>query len=125
MIDARDFIEGFFAYKRQKKVYMKIPSTDFWIKVTGMLQQNWALIEAKEDKYIIWFIGDTSVVFDKLEYESLVAAEFDLKINGFEKYDSIEDDFKQYVNPPRANYRWVENDIYSSGKYWRFIHGIY
>jgi hypothetical protein len=38
-----------------------IQSTDYWIKVVEMLQQNWALIEAvKPEGVCVYFISDTS-----------------------------------------------------------------
>lgn len=43
-----------------------IHSTDFWVKVVEMLQQNWALIEDEVAGAVrVYFISDTSGVFDE------------------------------------------------------------
>ena len=44
-----------------------IKSSDFWVKVVGMLQQNWAVIEPEKGGGArIHFISDTSGVFDEI-----------------------------------------------------------
>ena len=37
---------------------ININSRDYWFKVVDMLQQNWALIDADEERCIVYFIGD-------------------------------------------------------------------
>jgi len=40
--------------------WLQIQSDDFWGKVVGMLQQNWALIETEEEGAVrVYFITDT------------------------------------------------------------------
>ena len=52
-----------------------IQSTDYWIKVVEMLQQNWALIEAvKPEGVCVYFISDTSGVFDQMSFADEIAA---------------------------------------------------
>ena len=51
-----------------------IQSTDYWIKVVEMLQQNWALIEAvKPEGVCVYFISDTSGVFDQMSFADEIA----------------------------------------------------
>jgi hypothetical protein len=48
------------------------------------LQQNWALIDSEDSGgVIIWFLGDTSGVFDELRFPSEGAARLALMRNGF------------------------------------------
>ncbi len=43
-----------------------IHSTDFWVNVVEMLQQNWALIEDEVAGAVrVYFLSDTSGVFDE------------------------------------------------------------
>ena len=59
-----------------------ITNHDYWFKVVGMLQQNWALIEsASADGCRVYFISDISGVFDELEFGNTVIAEAALRRN--------------------------------------------
>ena len=52
-----------------------IQSTDYWVKVVEMLQQNWALIEAaKPEGVCVYFISDTSGIFDEMSFADESAA---------------------------------------------------
>jgi hypothetical protein len=63
-----------------------IQSTDYWIKVVEMLQQNWALIEAvKPEGVCVYFISDTSGVFDQMSFADEIAAREALVRNGFKR----------------------------------------
>ena len=58
---------------------------DFWIRVTGMLQQNWALIEREADgTATIFFVNDMAEAFDLIPMRSPEQAARALRRNGFE-----------------------------------------
>src|SRR6267378_1852047 len=64
-----------------------IHSTDFWVKVVEMLQQNWALIEDEVAGAVrVYFISDTSGVFDEIAFPSASSANEALKLNGFRRF---------------------------------------
>jgi hypothetical protein len=100
-----------------------IKATELWVKVIEMLQQNWALIEDKPDSSIvtIYFLSDTSGVFDTIDYPSREFAERALRINGFSEYLDPNENFTEFIYPPQSPYHWNEHPngrIYSSGRYW-------
>ena len=65
-----------------------IHSHDYWFKVVAMLQQNWALIETISPGCCrVFFISDTSGVFDELEFSNLAVAEAALRGNGFARFE--------------------------------------
>ncbi len=99
-----------------------IASTDFWVKVVGMLQQNWALIATEEAGTVrIYFIGDTSGVFDEITLPSVQAARETLERNGFERFaDNTR--LQSFLRSPSAPFRRAPHPngpIYSSGRFWR------
>jgi hypothetical protein len=48
-----------------------IRSSDFWVKIVEMLQQNWAVIEAEEmDAARVYFVNDVGGVFDEIAFPS-------------------------------------------------------
>ena len=65
---------------------IELNSETFWVKIVDFLQQNWALIEMKDDKVIVYFIQDASMVFDKIEFKTIEDAEKGLLKNGFKLY---------------------------------------
>jgi len=99
---------------------IKIKSRDFWFKVVEMLQQNWALID-KSDKVVrVYFISDTSGVFDELEFENHLIAESGLKKNGFSKYNE-DKEAQNFIALPKGPFfksKHPNGEIYSSGRYW-------
>ena len=101
---------------------IKIESRDYWLKVVDFLQQNWALIDAGENgNLIVYFFGDTSGVFDQLEFNSVREAETALRRSGFTLYDK---DVKaqEFVAKPNLPFHSANHPnglIYSSGKFWR------
>jgi hypothetical protein len=102
---------------------IEINASDFWFKVVETLQQNWALIEPSRSgkSCIVYFIGDTSGVFDHIEFVDITEAERQLRIKGFAKYEDNEE-AKQFIVPPRPPFQRSShsNDaIYSSGRYWK------
>ncbi|MCF8260333.1 MAG: hypothetical protein K9J12_06135 [Melioribacteraceae bacterium] len=100
---------------------IEINSIDFWFKVTGMLQQNWALIESTPNQsVIVYFIHDASGLFDQMIFPTINEAIEGLKRNGFRRY--VEDrEFQEITLPPSKPYHIAKHPsgkIYSSGKYW-------
>ena len=99
-----------------------INSRDYWFKVVDMLQQNWALIETEDNNKIkVFFIGDTSGVFDELLFDSKTDAERSLSKNGFKKL--VDDkEAKEFISPPSPPFHRLEHPngkIYSSGIFWK------
>lgn len=100
---------------------IKVTNNDFWVKIVEMLQQNWALIESLEnDKVKVFFIGDTSGIFDEMFFDSKKDAVLSLKQNGFKNfYDSK--DLQEFLRPPKYPFYWRDHPngrIYSSGRFW-------
>lgn len=64
---------------------VEIKSADYWFKVVGMLQQNWALVDQAPDNdaCTVFFLHDASGVFDRLRFPSLEDASRALRRNGF------------------------------------------
>ena len=100
---------------------MQIASRDYWFKVVEMLQQNWALIEPAERGVTVFFLQDTSGVFDQLAFTSVQEAEVTLQRNGF-RLSADDAEAQGFLPPPEPPFHPVEhpNDrIYSSGRLWR------
>lgn len=100
-----------------------IKSRDYWIKVVECLQQNWALIERlPEGRAIVYFIGDTSGVFDQMEFDDVMIAREALRRNGFGRYEHVNEGSKKGIpwpRPPFGKGRHTNGPIYSSGQFWR------
>ena len=91
-----------------------------WIKVVGMLQQNWAVINEAPHGATIGFFSDRGDVFDRLNCSAASDAEQNLKRNGFSLW--IEDpQLAEFIKPPKqlAHSDHLHRPIYSSGEYWR------
>lgn len=101
---------------------IKIISREYWFKVVECLQQNWALIDENADSTaIVYFFGDTSDVFDQIQFDSIAEAEHSLTRNGFCRYreDKKAQEFLACPNPP---FHWRDHPnglIYSSGRFWK------
>ena len=66
---------------------VSIESDDYWVKILEMLQQIWVLIEKMpEGGVCVYFIDDTSGVFDELSLTSTEAAFAALRRNGFQRF---------------------------------------
>lgn len=92
----------------------------YWVKIVSFLQQNWAAIDdlPSSSGVRIWFFGDTSGVFDFIDYPSRQAARRALRVNGFSVWTADKYDFIGRPNPP---FKWQSHpngEIYSSGRYW-------
>lgn len=117
----------------------EIHSDEWWVKVLGMLQHNWALIENHNKKITVYFFYDLgiqkacssqytiyqlknrSAVVDSLDFECIKAAELGLQRNGFMK---LKDNPGPWIGEcPIGNYfdaRQNEEGIYSKLGYWKY-----
>jgi hypothetical protein len=99
-----------------------IQSADFWVKVVEMLQQNWAVIESRgAGGACVYFITDTSGVFDEISYSSPVDAREALRRNGFRRF-AEDHDLQSFLRPPSPPFRRAAHPngpISSSGRFWR------
>lgn len=102
---------------------VEIQSRDYWVKVVGMLEQNWALIETGDAAcpgVRVFFIGDTSGVFDEISFGSADDAMHALHNNGFSRY-ADDSRLQSFIVPPKPTFwrsRHPSGAIYSSGRYW-------
>jgi len=100
---------------------IEITSSDYWFKVVEMLQQNWALIEPTQTGCVVYFIGDTSGVFDQMEFDTVAEAQKQLQINGFGRY-SEDKHAQNFITPPQPPFHESKHPngaIYSSGRFWK------
>ncbi len=99
---------------------VEISSRDYWFKVVEMLQQNWALIDVHLDSSAtVFFIDDTSDVFDQMIFPSRDEAQNGLRINGFKLF-SEDEKAQKFIAAPEAPFRDGEHrPIYSSGRFWK------
>lgn len=99
-----------------------INSEDYWVKVVGMLQQNWALVgQAGTDNWTVYFITDSSGVFDQLIFRSLRDAQEALKANGFSRFAG-DNHLQSFLAPPPPPFHQgghPNGKIYSSGRFWK------
>lgn len=100
------------------KEEIQINADEFWVKIVEFLQQNWALFEVGQTVKV-WFIHDGSGVFDSLEFESIEQAEIALYKNGFKKYTDPNENFIEFIRPPKRPFYNAPRNIYSSGEFWR------
>jgi hypothetical protein len=102
--------------------HVSIDSSDYWVKVVEMLQQNWALIEAAPSGSVrVHFINDTSGVFDELSFPSVDSALAALRRNGFRRF-ADDAQLQSFLRPPPPPFRHAQHPngpIYSSGRFWR------
>jgi hypothetical protein len=99
-----------------------IESRDYWFKVVDFLQQNWALCDIRPSAEVtVWFIGDTSGVFDELCFPTAEDAQLALRRNGFSRY--VDDQRAQQMfappGPPFIRRSHPNGPIYSSGRFWK------
>ena len=114
-----------------------ISSDDWWVKVLGMLQHNWALIDKSNEGFTTYFFHDEGVskrlprhftlrqirnrcaIIDSLEFRTLDEALRALRRNGFEKLKENPGPWDEYQ--PVGNFydaRETEDRIYSKAGYW-------
>lgn len=97
-----------------------IENRAYWIKVVEMLQHNWALIEEDESNCTVYFVSDTSIVFDRLSFNSTSDAKIALRRNSFSLYKE-ETDLQDHISSPEPPFYEVNHPngpIYSSGRFW-------
>ena len=111
--------------RRQRHVTaVELKSRDFWVKVVGFLQHNWALIEQEPGMTgrTVFFVDDLGGVFDRLAFDSVLDAQTALARNGFVRYPDS-DEMAQLLTPPESGSfherAHSSGPIYSSGRYWR------
>lgn len=110
--------------KLQKKLLV-INSTEFWFKITGYLQQNWALVEKKiDDTCEIYFMSDHGEIFDIMLFPNYENARDGLVGNQFVNLQikSRSGEFFKTIQPKPPYYivPWLSNfGVYSSGGYWK------
>jgi len=95
---------------------------DYWVKIVGMLQQNWALILPEQhDGVRVDFITDTGGVFDSLPFSCADDAKAALMRNGFVRYaDDME--MQSFISSPKPPFQpgsHPNGKIYSSGRFWK------
>lgn len=99
-----------------------IGSADFWVKVVGMLQQNWAEIDPDPPGGVrVFFFDGSSGVFDEIAFPSEEAARKALARNGFARYADSPDAqrFIRAPSPPFCRRPHPNGPICSSGRFWR------
>ena len=98
-----------------------IQSQDYWFKAIEMLQQNWALIDPTDQSVTVYFVNDTSGVFDEMHFESVQVAEQALLLNGFSRFseDPRAAEFLHPPEPPFSHHPHPNGPIYSSGRFWK------
>ena len=122
-------VSPYHAEKMEKKsigkpILIDKPNTDDWyVKIVGMLQQNWAIIKLGEKTQII-FVNDPGDVFDIIEVKDQETAHDKLMQNGFNKFNSPSSKrfrpLEEFLTPPfKVVDTGERRNIYSSGEYWR------
>lgn len=115
---------------------MKISSNDWWVKVLGMCQHNWALIESCEITTVYFFhdngvtlsplkkfkyyeVKNKSGIIDSIVFDDNLCAEEALKKNGFVRLSENSGPWELNI-PPHDFYDARENGsgIYSKNGYW-------
>lgn len=103
---------------------IEIHGGDFWVKIVGYLQQNWACIQEQvSGQVIVYFFADDSSIFDEMMFPSESEAADGLDRNGFERFAS-DPSYAEFLRLPRPPFRrsapWMPiRGIYSSRKYWK------
>lgn len=111
-----------------------ISSREWWFKVLGMLNENWALIEDTPEKATVYFFhssgmptmsikprnGPWSAIVDSLEFSDWESAANALSRNGFTQFSAIADAWEGNPPPEEKFYdaREKEPGIYSKQGYW-------
>ena len=106
--------------KRFEAVILDLPKLPVWFKVTGMLQQNWAVVHASEQQQVsIYFFDDHGSVFDILEIKDAATAVWGLRLNGFRPL-SEQPEFCDIAGEPSFPLTKGSSTrpVYSSGEYW-------
>lgn len=96
-------------------------SRRLWVKVLGMLNQNWCVVQEKGSSVELVFFDDHGHVFDWLPASNLGAAQKVLRANGFTWMWQYSSFYSASGIPklPKALDRLKTRPIYSSGEYWK------
>lgn len=97
------------------------PTPGWWVKVVGMLQQNWALPLPSGGNVTVLFVDDASGVFDRLAFGSEGDMAEALERNGFAEF-AFTPRLQEFLHPPGFPLHEVEHingPIYSSGQFWQ------
>lgn len=97
-------------------------SQRLWVKVLGMLQQNWCVIEdGQGDGVELVFFDDHGKVFDHLPAANLHAAQAALQANGFDWMWELSSFYQASGVPtlPLLGVLKQSRQVYSSGEYWQ------
>lgn len=100
-------------------------SKRLWVKVLGMLQQNWCIVEpGPAGSFDLVFFDDHGEVFDWLSTTDKASVHYSLHINGF-TWMWMYSHFYSVAGMPRlpeSGVRERNRPIYSSGQYWGTLH---
>ena len=97
-------------------------SQRLWVKVLGMLEQNWCVIEDCPGGGVeLVFFDDHGKVFDHLPAANLHAAQAALQTNGFYWMWELSSFYQACGVPslPLPGARKQSRPVYSSGEYWQ------
>lgn len=100
---------------------VEISSRDYLFKVVDFLQQNWALIDQTPSGRTVFFFGDTTGVFDRLQFSSAAEAEQALFRNGFSRF-AKDREAQGFIAVPQAPFHEghpPNGPIYFSGMFCR------
>lgn len=99
---------------------LDLVSRDFWVKFLENHQQNWALIEEVEGgEATVYFLAETSEIFDELPFPSTTAASEGLLRNGFRRFQTFDEARKLFAAPSPPFHRLrFQFPVYSSGDHW-------
>lgn len=101
---------------------LQIQPSPIWYKVTGMLQQNWAVVIENADlKAEAVFFDDLSYVFDRKYFDSREICEQGLRYNGFSLLEENAR-FKEVAGEPTfplIERKRGSRPVYSSGEFWK------
>ena len=93
---------------------------NYWCKVIGLGEHNWAAIMPSGNRFEVVFFTDDSCIFDKMNFFSRDQAISALENNEFSLYKD-DDLLQQFVQAPEHPFGYKDHPsgkIYSSGKYW-------
>lgn len=100
-------------------------SQRLWVKVLGMLQQNWCVLEPGPAGSVdLVFCDDHGKVFDWLSAPDIATAQHALRINGFSWMWTYSSFYSAAGMPqlPQVGSRERSRPVYSSGEYWEALH---
>lgn len=98
-----------------------VHSTQYWVKIVEFLQQNWALVDEEPDRRArIYFVNDTSGIFDEIICATIQDAHAALFRNRFLEFSTCTD-LQSFLRPPPGPFHRASHPnglIYSSGRFW-------